>query len=125
MLPGLDAHRRSPEKLTAALIERTTAHTLANATQWSTRTMARGDEHLKASVSRIWRANGIKPHRVESSSRRTRLLQFADKLEAIVGLDPDPPEHASALSVDEKSPDSSSGLHPAWAADEEGPGAQP
>jgi transposase len=56
----------------------------------------------KASVSRIWRANGLKPHRVESFKVSNDPL-FADKLEAIVGLYLNPPEHALVLSVDEKS----------------------
>jgi transposase len=56
----------------------------------------------KASVSRIWRANGLKPHRVESF-KVSNDPQFADKLEAIVGLYLNPPEHALVLSVDEKS----------------------
>jgi hypothetical protein len=36
-------------------------------------------------VSRIWRANGLKPHRVDSFKVSNDPL-FADKLEAIVGL---------------------------------------
>ncbi len=89
-------------EVTAALIERTTQSTPANATQWSTRTMAREMSISKASVSRIWRANGIKPHRVDSF-KVSNDPQFADKLEAIVGLYLNPPEHALVLSVDEKS----------------------
>jgi transposase len=56
----------------------------------------------KASVSRIWRANGLKPHRVDSF-KVSNDPQFADKLEAIVGLYLNPPEHALVLCVDEKS----------------------
>jgi transposase len=55
-----------------------------------------------AAVSRIWRANGLKPHRVDSF-KVSNDPQFADKLEAIVGLYLNPPEHALVLSVDEKS----------------------
>ncbi len=89
-------------EVTAALIERTTQSTPANATHWSTRTMAREMSISKASVSRIWRANGLKPHRVDSF-KVSNDPQFADKLEAIVGLYLNPPEHALVLSVDEKS----------------------
>jgi len=87
---------------TATLIAKTTQSTPANATQWSTRTMAKEMGISKASVSRIWRANGLKPHRVESFKVSNDPL-FADKLEAIVGLYLNPPEHALVLSVDEKS----------------------
>src|SRR5260370_1924761 len=58
-------------EVTAALIERTTQSTPANATHWSTRTMAREMSISKASVSRIWRANGLKPHRLDSFNGST------------------------------------------------------
>jgi transposase len=89
-------------QVTATLIEKTTQSMPANATQWSTRTMAKEMCISKASVSRIWRANGLKPHRVESF-KVSNDPNFADKLEAIVGLYLNPPEHALVLSVDEKS----------------------
>jgi transposase len=88
--------------ITATLIAKTTRSTPDNATHWSTRTMAREMGVSKASVSRIWRANGLKPHRVESFKVSNDPL-FADKLEAIVGLYLNPPEHALVLCVDEKS----------------------
>jgi transposase len=89
-------------EVTATLIAKTTQSSPANATQWSTRTMAREMGVSKASVSRIWRANGLKPHRLDSFKVSNDPL-FADKLEAIVGLYLNPPEHALVLSVDEKS----------------------
>jgi transposase len=89
-------------EVTATLIEKTTQSTPPNATQWSTRTMAKEMNISKASVSRIWRANGLKPHRV-TRFKVSSDPHFADKLEAIVGLYLNPPEHALVLSVDEKS----------------------
>jgi transposase len=89
-------------EIAATLIAKTTQSSPANATQWSTRTMAQEMGVSKASVSRIWRANGLKPHRIESFKVSNDPL-FADKLEAIVGLYLNPPEHALVLSVDEKS----------------------
>ena len=93
---------RTPTICRASLIDKTTQSIPSNATQWSTRTMAREMGISKASVSRIWRANGLKPHRVESF-KVSNDPQFAEKLEAIVGLYLNPPEHALVLSVDEKS----------------------
>jgi transposase len=93
---------RTPSISRARLIEKTTQSSPLNATHWSTRTMAREMGISKASVSRIWRANGLKPHRVESF-KVSNDPHFADKLEAIVGLYLNPPEHALVLSVDEKS----------------------
>ena len=55
-----------------------------------------------SSVGRIWRAHGLKPHRVESF-KVSNDPTFAEKLDAIVGLYLNPPEHALVLSVDEKS----------------------
>jgi len=93
---------RAPSISRALLIEKTTQSTPRNQTHWSTRTMAREMGVSKATVSRIWRANGLKPHRVESF-KVSNDPHFADKLEAIVGLYLNPPEHALVLSVDEKS----------------------
>ena len=64
--------------------------------------MAREMGISKASVSRIWRANGLKPHRVDRF-KVSNGAEFASKLEAIVGPYLHPPEHALVLSVDEKS----------------------
>jgi hypothetical protein len=86
----------------ATLIAKTTQSTPANATQRSTRTMAKEMRISKASVSRIWRANGLKPHRIDSF-KVSNDPNFADKLEEIVGLYLNPPEHALVLSVVEKS----------------------
>lgn len=55
-----------------------------------------------SSVLRIWHAHGLKPHRVETF-KISNDPHFADKLEAIVGLYLNPPEHALVLCVDEKS----------------------
>ncbi len=56
----------------------------------------------EASVRRIWRAHGLKPHRVETF-KISNDPQFAEKLEDIVGLYLNPPEHALVLCADEKS----------------------
>ena len=84
------------------VISKTTQTTPANATHWSTRTMAREVGISEASVRRIWRAHGLKPHRVETF-KVSNDPNFAAKLEDIVGLYLNPPEHALVLSVDEKS----------------------
>ena len=74
----------------------------ANATHWSTRTMARAAGISEASVRRIWRAHGLKPHQVRTF-KLSRDSQFTEKLEDIVGLYLNPPEHAIVLCADEKS----------------------
>lgn len=84
------------------IIRKTTQETPPNATHWSTRTMAAAAGISEASVRRIWRAHGLKPHRVETF-KLSNDPQFAEKLDNIVGLYLNPPEHALVLSVDEKS----------------------
>ena len=84
------------------VIRKTTQQRPANATHWSTRTMAAEAGISEASVRRIWKAHGLKPHLVESF-KISNDPQFAEKLEAIIGLYLNPPEHALVLSCDEKS----------------------
>ena len=86
----------------AKILAKTTQSAPSNATQWSRSTMAREAGISESSVGRIWRAHGLKPHRVESF-KISNDPDFAAKLEDIVGLYLDPPEHALVLSVDEKS----------------------
>src|SRR5277367_5475416 len=85
-----------------AVIEKTTQQKPSHRTHWSTRTMARAVGISEASVRRIWRAHGLKPHRVETF-KLSNDPRFAEKLEDIVGLYLNPPEHALVLSLDEKS----------------------
>jgi transposase len=84
------------------VIEKTTQSKPANATHWSRSTMAREVGISDSTVGRIWKANGLKPHRIDSF-KVSNDPEFASKLEAIVGLYLNPPEHALVLSVDEKS----------------------
>jgi len=84
------------------VIEKTTQSRPVNATHWSRSTMAREMGISDSTVGRIWKANGLKPHRVDSF-KVSNDPEFASKLEAIVGLYLNPPEHALVLSVDEKS----------------------
>jgi len=84
-------------------IVRLTTQTLPkHATHWSTRTMAKVAGVSAASVRRVWRANGLKPHRIETF-KVSRDLKFVEKLEDVVGLYLNPPEHALVLCCDEKS----------------------
>ena len=86
----------------ARLIELTTQTNPQAATHWSTRKMASELGVSAASVSRYWRANGLKPH-IMRSFKVSRDPQFVEKLEDIVGLYMSPPEHAIVLCCDEKS----------------------
>ena len=91
-----------PAATVQRVIQMTTQHKPANATHWSTRTMAEAVGISEATVRRIWRKNGLKPHLVKTFKVSNDPL-FAEKLEAIVGLYLHPPEHALVLCGDEKS----------------------
>ena len=84
------------------VVRMTTQEKPANATHWSTRTMAAAVGLSQTTVRRIWRQHGLKPHLVETF-KVSNDPQFAEKLEAIVGLYLNPPEHALVLCCDEKS----------------------
>lgn len=85
-----------------SVVEKTTRQKPANATHWSTRTMAAAAGVSEASVRRIWRAHGLRPH-LARTFKVSNDPEFAEKLETIVGLYLNPPEHAIVLCADEKS----------------------
>lgn len=99
-----DLPRGAPPKTVdvARLVELTTQNKPEAATHWSTRTMAAQLGVSAASVSRHWRAHGLKPHLVRGF-KVSRDPKFVEKLEDFVGLYLSPPEHALVLCCDEKS----------------------
>jgi transposase len=84
-----------------ALIVRTLETTPPDATHWSTRSMAKASGLSQSTVSRIWRAFSLQPHRAETFKLSTDPL-FIEKVRDIVGLYLNPPERALVLCVDEK-----------------------
>jgi transposase len=80
----------------------TTQETPANATHWSVRTMAQAVGVSKATVQRIWNANGLQPHLVKTF-KVSNDPQFTEKLLDVVGLYLNSPDHAIVLCADEKS----------------------
>lgn len=93
---------RPPTVDAAEIVRRTTQTLPVASTQWSTRTLARELGVSDTTVLRVWRAHGLKPHRVRGF-KVSRDPQFVEKLEDIVGLYMSPPEHALVLCCDEKS----------------------
>src|SRR3989440_8369484 len=84
------------------VIVTTLEETPARATHWSTRSMAAATGMSQTAVSKIWRAFGLKPHRVEDFKLSPDPV-FIDKVRDIVGLYVNPPDAAVVLCVDEKS----------------------
>jgi len=107
-LDGLHDEPRpgGPRTISDEAVERVIVKTLestpANATHWSTRSLAATTGMSQSAVSRIWRAFGLKPHLAESFKLSPDPL-FVEKVRDIVGLYLNPPEAAVVLCVDEKS----------------------
>ena len=59
--------------------------------------MARAVSMSEATVRRIWHKHGLKPH-VVKTFKLSNDPQFIERLEDIVGLYLNPPEHALVLS---------------------------
>ena len=85
-----------------AVIVKTLEEAPTDATHWSTRSMAKATGMSQSTISRMWRAFGLKPPLSESFKLSTDPL-FVEKVRDIVGLYLNPPEGALVLCVDEKS----------------------
>ena len=96
----------APRTVTDADVEAVLTRTLetkpADATHWSTRSMAHACGLSRNTVHRIWRAFALQPHRTEMFKLSKDPL-FIEKVRDIVGLYLNPPDRALVLCVDEKS----------------------
>lgn len=106
-LAGLvDAKGRGrPASLSTAKVEQVVTQAtkpLKPRKRWSVRTMAKAVGMSPDSVHRIWRANDIKPHLVDTFKVSTD-PHFEQKFWDVIGLYLDPPERALVLCCDEKS----------------------
>ena len=95
-LPGRLADQRVEEVITKTLESMP-----KKATHWSTRGLAQQLGMSQSSISRIWRAFGLQPHRSKSFSL-SQDPQLIEKVRDIVGLYMEPPVNAVVLCVDEK-----------------------
>jgi transposase len=95
-----------PRTVDDAQVEQVITRTLEtaprDATHWSTRSLAAELGLSQTTVSRIWRAFGLQPHR-QDTWKLSKDPQFIDKVHDVVGLYLNPPEAAVVLCVDEKS----------------------
>lgn len=107
-LDGLvdQARPGAPRKVTDEDVEKVITRTLEtkpkNATHWSTRGMAEAAGLSQSTISRVWRAFGLKPHRSDTF-KLSNDPYFIEKVRDVVGLYLNPPERAIVLCIDEKS----------------------
>jgi len=108
-LPGIvkDAPRPGrraslPEQFVAEVVRKTTQEKPAKATHWSTRSLAKAVGVSASTIGRIWKRHGLKPH-LTRTFKLSNDPAFVTKLEDIIGLYMNPPEHAVVWSIDEKS----------------------
>lgn len=96
----------APRKVTDEQVERVVIQTLESTprgeTHWSTRGLAQATGLSRMTISRIWHAFGLQPHRSDTF-KLSPDPQLVEKVRDIVGLYMNPPDHAMVLCVDEKS----------------------
>ena len=96
----------APRKVSDAQVEQIVVRTLETTprgqTHWSTRSLAKASGLSRMTISRIWRAFGLQPHRTETFKLSPDPL-LIEKVRDIVGLYMNPPDHALVFCVDEKS----------------------
>src|ERR1700719_2183819 len=86
----------------ASIVDATLQTKPAGMTHWSCRTMAESQGVSKSTVSNIWRAHKLQPHRTKTF-KLSRDPKFLEKMTDVVGLYLNPPQEAMVLCVDEKS----------------------
>jgi len=101
-LPRSGPPRTVTDKQVEAVITKTLETKPKAATHWSTRSLARETGWSHDTISRIWHAFGLQPHRQDNFKLSTDPF-FVEKVRDIVGLYMSPPARALVLCVDEKS----------------------
>src|SRR5580693_7720768 len=96
----------APRQVSDDQIEQVVIQTLESTprgqTHWSTRELASATGLSRMTISRIWHAFGLQPHRTETFKLSPDPL-LIEKVRDIVGLYMNPPDHALVFCVDEKS----------------------
>lgn len=100
--PRPGRRRRIGDKQRAAVVRKTLDEKPQGETHWSRATMAAATGYSESTIGRIWREHGLKPHQMETF-KLSNDPHFVEKLNDIVGLYLNPPEHAMVLCCDEKS----------------------
>ena len=89
-------------EMASLIVERTLRTPPPAATQWSQRSLARVLDVSSRTIGRVWQTHGLKPHLIRTF-KVSNDPRFAEKLEDVIGLYLNAPEHALVLCCDEKS----------------------
>jgi transposase len=100
--PRPGAPRQVGDDRIEEVVVQTLESTPRGQTHWSTRELAKATGLSRMTISRIWHAFGLQPHRSETFKLSPDPL-LIEKVRDIVGLYMNPPEHAVVFCVDEKS----------------------
>ena len=100
--PRPGAPRKVSDDQVEKVVIRTLESTPRGQTHWSTRGLAKESGLSRMTISRIWHAFGLQPHRADTF-KLSPDPQLIEKVRDIVGLYMNPPEHALVFCVDEKS----------------------
>ena len=96
----------APRKVSDEQVEKVVIQTLESTprgqTHWSSRGLAAATGLSRMTISRIWHAFGLQPHRTDTFKLSPDPL-LIEKVRDIAGLYINPPDHALVLCVDEKS----------------------
>jgi transposase len=98
--PNVD--RKLSDERVEEIIRMTLDRKPKGSTHWSTRKLAKEAGVSQSSVSRVWRAFQLRPHRTRTFTLSSDEF-FVEKVRDIVGLYMSPPDHAIVLCLDEKS----------------------
>lgn len=100
--PRPGAPRTVSDEQVEKVVIKTLESTPRGETHWSTRGLAKATGLSRMTISRIWRAFGLQPHRRDTFKLSPDPL-LIEKVRDIVGLYINPPDHALVFCVDEKS----------------------
>lgn len=100
--PRVGAPRTIGDDAVEAVLVKTLEEKPKGKTHWSTRSMAAHVGMSHATIGRMWRTFGLKPH-ITRSFKISEDPQFIAKVRDVVGLYMNPPDHAVVFSFDEKS----------------------
>lgn len=97
---GRPVQKRTP-KLEARILEWTRRRPPDGSSHWTSRKLAKhlGTNHMM--VARVWQRAGLQPHRIERYMTSND-PEFEAKAADVIGLYVNPPQHAAAFCVDEK-----------------------